>query len=125
MSIEEVILWGAVVYDSVRGTSTKMASEVLSCSIIGTAGRGGKDQTKLTKSIYDKAIDKAKQVITERFKLTLTDVHLVSGGAAWAGNKALYIKVINHGNYSLVCGIGYELISHDPLIVAIIIMIIL
>ena len=53
-------------------------------SIIGTAGRGA-DSAKLNKEIYLKAIEKAKEIITGRFRLPLNKVELVSGGAAWAG----------------------------------------
>ena len=53
-------------------------------SIIGTAGRGA-DSAKLTNKIYLKAIEKAKEAITGKFRLSLNNVELVSGGAAWAG----------------------------------------
>lgn len=57
-------------------------------SIIGTAGRGA-DGSKLSKELFYEAVEKAKEVITENFKLKLGNVHLVSGGAAWAGKLAL------------------------------------
>ena len=57
-------------------------------SIIGTAGRGG-DGRKLCKDLYYRAVEKAKEIITESFKLKLGNVHLVSGGAAWSGKLAL------------------------------------
>ncbi len=53
-------------------------------SIIGSAGRRG-DAKKMTREIYWNMVDKAQQVISEHFKLESTRVHLVSGGAAWAG----------------------------------------
>ena len=53
-------------------------------SIIGTAGRR-EDGSKLTSEIFHRAIDKTKQVIKDKFKLSLEQVHLVSGGAAWMG----------------------------------------
>ena len=53
-------------------------------SIIGSAGRRG-DGSKLTSEIFHRAIDKTKEVIQEKFKLSLDQVHLVSGGAAWMG----------------------------------------
>ena len=53
-------------------------------SIIGTAGRR-EDGSKLTLEIFHRAIDKTKQIIKDKFKLSLEQVHLVSGGAAWMG----------------------------------------
>ena len=59
-------------------------------SIIGTAGRRG-DGRKLTSEIFHRAIDKTKEVIKDKFKLSLEQVHLVSGGAAWMG---MYIMIL-------------------------------
>ena len=53
-------------------------------SIIGSAGRRG-DGKKMTAEIYNRALDKAKEVIKDEFKLNLEKIHLVSGGAAWTG----------------------------------------
>ena len=53
-------------------------------SIIGTAGRR-EDGSKLTSEILHRAIDKTKEIIKDKFKLSLEQVHLVSGGAAWMG----------------------------------------
>ena len=53
-------------------------------SIIGTAGRRG-DGDKLSLDIYNRAIDKVKEIINRKFGLPLARVQLVSGGAAWAG----------------------------------------
>ncbi len=53
-------------------------------SIIGTAGRR-EDGSKLSSEIFHRAIDKTKEVIKDDFKLSLEQVHLVSGGAAWMG----------------------------------------
>ena len=53
-------------------------------SIIGSAGRRG-DAKKMTRELYWNMVDKAQQVISENFKLEPRRVHLVSGGAAWAG----------------------------------------
>ena len=55
--------------------------------IIGSAGRKA-DAKKMTKEIFYAMLRKSEEVITRRFKLKLSDVHLVSGGAAWAGNTA-------------------------------------
>lgn len=52
--------------------------------IIGSAGRKA-DARKMTKEVYSAMIAKAEEVITQHFKLNLKQVHLVSGGAAWAG----------------------------------------
>jgi len=53
-------------------------------SIVGTAGRKG-GWKKMSKELYMMMYDKAKVVITQYFGLELPHVHLVSGGAAWAG----------------------------------------
>ena len=53
-------------------------------SIIGSAGRRG-DAKKMTKDLYWNMVDKSQRVISEHFKLDAEHVHLVSGGAAWAG----------------------------------------
>ena len=57
-------------------------------SIIGSAGRRG-DGRKMTKQLFSKMVDKAKAVIQDDFKLDLGGVHVVSGGAAWAGKCSL------------------------------------
>ncbi len=53
-------------------------------SIIGSAGRRA-DGKKMTKDLFDKMVEKAKAVISDDFKLELQRVHIISGGAAWAG----------------------------------------
>jgi len=53
-------------------------------SIVGTAGRKG-GWKKMSKELYKMMCDKAKVIITQNFGLELSQVHLVSGGAAWAG----------------------------------------
>ena len=53
-------------------------------SIVGTAGRKG-DGKKLTKELYRSMYDKAKNIISNEFKLELSQCHVVSGGAAWSG----------------------------------------
>ena len=57
---------------------------VTTVGIIGSAGRK-EDCKKMTKDIFYKMVEKAEKVITEDFRLDLSKVHLVSGGAAWAG----------------------------------------
>lgn len=52
--------------------------------IIGSAGRKG-DAKKMTKDVFYAMMRKAEEVITKQFKLDLRRVHLISGGAAWAG----------------------------------------
>ena len=59
-------------------------SSLTTVSIIGSAGRRG-DAKKMTRDIYWNMVDKAERVISEHFKLDPARVHLVSGGAAWAG----------------------------------------
>ena len=57
-------------------------------SIIGSAGRRG-DGRRMTKQLFSKMVDKAKAVIQDDFKLDPGSVHIVSGGAAWAGECCL------------------------------------
>ena len=59
-------------------------SSLATVSIIGSAGRKG-DARKMTRALYWRMVAKAEQVIYETFKLEKDRVHLVSGGAAWAG----------------------------------------
>lgn len=58
--------------------------------VIGSAGRKG-DAKKMTKAIFDGMVAKMEEVITNHFKLDLSQVHLVSGGAAWAGKAIVLI----------------------------------
>ena len=53
-------------------------------SIIGSAGRRG-DAVKMTKDLYWSMVEKSERVISDVLKLDLGRVHLISGGAAWAG----------------------------------------
>ncbi len=39
----------------------------------------------MTKELFSKMVERAKTVIRDDFKLELNNVHIVSGGAAWAG----------------------------------------
>ena len=58
---------------------------------MGTAGRGP-DFAKMSKDIYRRTFQKAKDVITNVFKLELGAVELVSGGAAWSGEGYNYMQ---------------------------------
>ena len=51
-------------------------------SIIGTAGRD-ENNDKLNLEIYNKALNKSKEIIENTFKLDPNNVMLISGGAAW------------------------------------------
>lgn len=53
-------------------------------AIIGTAGRR-KENEKMSKELFCQMVTKAEEVIAKDFKLELSQVRLVSGGAAWAG----------------------------------------
>ena len=57
---------------------------VTTVGIIGSAGRKA-DAKKMSKAIFYAMMSKAEEVITRHFKLDLGKVHLISGGAAWAG----------------------------------------
>lgn len=52
--------------------------------IIGSAGRKS-DAKKMTKDVFYAMMSKTEQIISQRFKLNLGEVRLISGGAAWAG----------------------------------------
>ena len=54
--------------------------------------------SKMTKQLFSKMVDKAKAVIQDDFKFDLGGVHVVSGGAAWAGECCLPFI---HSLYSL------------------------
>ena len=56
-------------------------------SIIGSAGRRA-DLQKLNKTLYHRMIDKAKEVLTDVWKMEIERVELVSGGAAWSGGQS-------------------------------------
>lgn len=62
-----------------------MMSKLVKVSVVGTAGRKG-DGKKMSKELYYQMYEKAKTIIKEEFKLELSQCHVVSGGAAWAGN---------------------------------------
>eukprot|EP00731_Ephydatia_muelleri_P036089 Em0200g8a len=62
-------------------------------SIVGTAGRGP-DFAKMSKDIYRRTFQKAKDVITNVFKLELGAVELVSGGAAWSDHIAVQLFLL-------------------------------
>jgi len=51
-------------------------------AIVGTSGRGD-DGPRMTKQLFDLMVTRAQAII--RDKLDSSPVHLVSGGAAWAG----------------------------------------
>lgn len=61
-------------------------------SIVGSAGRRG-DAARMTKELYWKMVEKAELVILNELKLDSSRVHLVSGGAAWAGTLLFLCRV--------------------------------
>ena len=65
-------------------------SKPVKVSIVGTAGRK-EDGKKMTKELYYLMYEKAKYVIINEFKLELSQCHVVSGGAAWAGRVYLLV----------------------------------
>ena len=64
--------------------TTLIRRSLTTVSIIGSAGRRA-DAKKMTTNLYWNMVDKSLRVIAEQFKLDPNHVHLVSGGAAWAG----------------------------------------
>ena len=74
--------------------SKGIKARVHKVSIVGTAGRKG-DGKKMTKELYRLMYEKAKDVIENTFNLQLSKCHVVSGGAAWAGNYIVTIVLIN------------------------------
>lgn len=73
----------------VKLTTLAANSSLVTVGIIGSAGRKA-DAKKMTQQIFNKMLAKAKELITQNFKLDLSQVHLVSGGAAWAGGLSPY-----------------------------------
>ena len=47
--------------------------------------------SKMTKQLFSEMVDKAKAVIQDDFKFDLGGVHVVSGGAAWAGKCCYHL----------------------------------
>ena len=83
-------------------------------SIIGTAGRGA-DGRKLSKDLHYRTVEKTKEVISDIWKLKLSDIHLVSGGAAWAGKLSLKCLTQDNLKYSLTPPRGCHLHDRVPL----------
>ena len=67
-------------------------------SIVGSAGRRA-DGKKMTKKLFDKMVEKAKTVIKDDFKLELKQIHVISGGAAWAGELISIFSVIGISHF--------------------------
>ena len=62
-------------------------------SVVGTAGRS-QDGKKMTSALFKRMIDKTVDVITNKFKLDMGRIRLVSGGAAWSGERNSRIPVM-------------------------------
>ena len=60
----------------------------------------------MTKELYHLMYEKAKDVIINEFKLELSQCHVVSGGAAWAGRVYLLVIFIQHINKTTIFIIG-------------------
>ena len=82
------MIWSYFITVVIVDVATVM-SKLIKVSIVGTAGRK-EDGKKMTKELYHLMYEKAKDVIVNKFKLELSQCHVVSGGAAWAGNKFYY-----------------------------------
>ena len=54
--------------------------------VIGTAGRGEVAHL-MSGEVYLKMVQECERIITQRLNLHLHQVHLISGGAAWAGKR--------------------------------------
>lgn len=67
--------------------SPQVALTMVKVSIVGSAGRRA-DIQRLNKTLYYHMIDKAKEVLTDVWKLQIEQVELVSGGAAWSGEQS-------------------------------------
>lgn len=63
-------------------------------SVIGTAGR--KNKHKLNNELYDKMINKVKDIIENKFNLNPNNITLVSGGAAWCDHLAVNLFLDNY-----------------------------
>jgi hypothetical protein len=80
-----------------------LPKSIIKVSIIGTAGRGDSKQG-LTKELYAKMVRCADDLIQKILKDVPKDseVHLVSGGAAWSDHIAVSLFLSNDPNYKLL-----------------------
>ncbi len=67
-------------------------------SIIGTAGRSYEEQKQLNATVYVKMIQKSLDIICNEWKLSLDNVRLCSGGAAWADHVAVALFLTQSTN---------------------------
>ena len=68
----------------------QVAPAMVKVSIVGSAGRRA-DIQRLNKALFNRMIDKAKEVLTDVWKLQFEQVELVSGGAAWSGEQSVCV----------------------------------
>ncbi len=65
--------------------------DLISIAIIGSAGRG-EDSKKICPKIWEKMNKEAERIIIEDWKLDWNNVHLVSGGAAFADHVGIKLE---------------------------------
>lgn len=71
-------------------------SNKITVSIIGTAGRHYEDRKGLSKQLFYKMIEKAKDIIQNKWGLDPQNVVLISGGAAWSDHIAVHMYLYNN-----------------------------
>lgn len=69
--------------------SEEKLKETYRVGIIGTANRRPNLLKMMSQELYNKMIEKAYKIITIDLQLNLSDVVLVSGGAAWSDHVAI------------------------------------
>ncbi|KAI8846683.1 hypothetical protein BC829DRAFT_418953 [Chytridium lagenaria] len=57
-------------------------------AVIGTAGRGP-DGARMSKDLFERMVVKCEDILINIWKMRWDDIHLVSGGAAWADHIAV------------------------------------
>ena len=76
-------------------------------AIIGTAGRG-EDAARMTAKVFDAMVARTGQALAE-WKLAPAQVHLVSGGAAWADHVAVRLFLGKDQTESAFAGLTLHL----------------
>lgn len=68
---------------------------MITVAIIGTAGRK-LDIYKMNSEIYNKMIEKTKEIIEKIFRLDPIKIKLISGGAAWSDHIVIDLFLSNY-----------------------------
>ena len=79
-------------------------SQSRTVSVIGTSGRK-EDGARMSADLFRAMVDACETIIRDELKLSAANVHLVSGGAAWAGSCMLFFFFLPFltPSHELVC----------------------